>query len=310
MSAGIPFVPLDCNLDEKFEKIEAKYGLTGFAVIVKLFQRIMGVHGYYCEWNENIATVFEYKECGSCGNVCEIVKYAVKTGLFDEKMFKKYGVLTSHGIQVRFLKTVKRRKIFFEKPEYVLLSQDEIISIAGKTDDNTDIPPKKESGSNPNANACTSNANACTPNANACTQNANACTPNANACTQNAFACNSNQNACNSPPNACNSPQNACNSDTSKVSKASKEIKSNPTEIKQAVTRSALAEKYGDSKITEYERRFEKWRKKKGGNVHTEMYSEIAKWLVKDNVPEIDRSKYDAVDRLMQQVLMGYQNSP
>lgn len=40
--SGIPYFPLDVELDEKMELIEAEYGLTGYAVILKLLQRIYG----------------------------------------------------------------------------------------------------------------------------------------------------------------------------------------------------------------------------------------------------------------------------
>ena len=33
---GVDYFPFDVSLDEKFELIEAEFGLTGFAVIVKL----------------------------------------------------------------------------------------------------------------------------------------------------------------------------------------------------------------------------------------------------------------------------------
>ncbi len=42
MKDGIPYFPLDCELDSKFELIEAEFGLQGFAVVVKLLQRIYG----------------------------------------------------------------------------------------------------------------------------------------------------------------------------------------------------------------------------------------------------------------------------
>ena len=38
MKDGIPYFPLDCELDSKFELIEAEFGLQGFAVVVKLLQ--------------------------------------------------------------------------------------------------------------------------------------------------------------------------------------------------------------------------------------------------------------------------------
>ena len=39
---GVDYFPLDVHLDKKFELIEAEFGLTGFAVVVKLLQRIYG----------------------------------------------------------------------------------------------------------------------------------------------------------------------------------------------------------------------------------------------------------------------------
>lgn len=60
---GVNFFPLYCVLDEKFELLEAEYGLKGFAIVVKLFQRIYKEHGYYCEWNEDISLMFA-KQCG------------------------------------------------------------------------------------------------------------------------------------------------------------------------------------------------------------------------------------------------------
>ena len=33
--SGIPYFPLDVELDEKMELIEAEYGLTGYAVIME-----------------------------------------------------------------------------------------------------------------------------------------------------------------------------------------------------------------------------------------------------------------------------------
>ena len=46
--AGVEYFPLDVENDDKLALIEADFGLTGFAVIVKLYQRIYKL-GYYCE---------------------------------------------------------------------------------------------------------------------------------------------------------------------------------------------------------------------------------------------------------------------
>ena len=49
MAEGIPYFPLDVYVDDKIRLIEAEFGLKGFAVIVKLYQKIYGGFGYYCE---------------------------------------------------------------------------------------------------------------------------------------------------------------------------------------------------------------------------------------------------------------------
>lgn len=121
MGKGIPYFPLDCQLDDKFALIEAEFGLTGFAVVVKLFQRIYGRQGYYCEFTNEVALLFSH-EVGLGGNVVsEIVSAAVRRGIFDKKMFEEYRILTSEGIQERYLEAVSRRKNVEVKKQYLLL---------------------------------------------------------------------------------------------------------------------------------------------------------------------------------------------
>ena len=121
MKDGIPYFPLDCELDSKFELIEAEFGLQGFAVVVKLLQRIYGGEGYYCEWTKEVALLFA-KRNGTGGNVVsEIVEASIKRGIFDKDMFERYGILTSKGIQLRYLKAVDRRKQVKIKKQYLLV---------------------------------------------------------------------------------------------------------------------------------------------------------------------------------------------
>ena len=141
---GIEYFPLNCRLDEKFELIEAEFGLKGFAVIVKLLQRIYGEHGYYCEWNEDIALLFarQVLSCSGANNlIASIVAASVRRGIFDQTLFDQYGILTSRGIQKRYLEiTYKRKKVEMEKA-YLLLSDAEIkgnVTILDKNDDRTD----------------------------------------------------------------------------------------------------------------------------------------------------------------------------
>lgn len=119
---GLDYFSMDVHLDDKFQLIEAEFGLKGFAVVVKLFQKIYGGLGYYCEWNEEVSLLFRSR-CGLGGNdVSEIVSAAVRRGLFDERLLKTYGILTSSGIQKRYFEATERRKCVQVVKEYLLLN--------------------------------------------------------------------------------------------------------------------------------------------------------------------------------------------
>lgn len=156
MTEGIPYFSLDCQFDDKLEEIEDAFGMKGLGIIIKLFQKIYGVHGYYCEWNDGVASRFAKREAFVGTDVVhEVVAAALRESknhesLFDREMYAKYGILTSRGIQKRYLKAAKamKRKDIFPIPEYVIISLDDSNSgNSGKHDGN---PGKnaKNSGKN------------------------------------------------------------------------------------------------------------------------------------------------------------------
>lgn len=138
-NGGIAYFPLDVTLDDKFELIEAEFGLKGFAVVVKLLQRIYGVHGYYCEWTEEVALLFG-KGVGLGGNaVSEIVSASVKRGIFNDDLFRKYQILTSRGIQRRYFETVARRKEIEVDDRYLLVNVAHLCKNVSISHKNVDI---------------------------------------------------------------------------------------------------------------------------------------------------------------------------
>ena len=118
---GLDYFPLNVVLNSKFEIIEARFGIKGFAVIVKLFQHIYGTKGYYCEWDEDVLFVFAKRIGVGANSVSEILDTAMKKGIFDEEMYKKYSILTSEGIQQRY---VEAKRGGYERicKKYLLIS--------------------------------------------------------------------------------------------------------------------------------------------------------------------------------------------
>lgn len=150
MFSGIPYFPLECKLDDKLALIEAEFGLTGFGVVVKLWQKIYSL-GYYLEWTNEVGLLFA-REVGLGGSsVSEIVSAAIKRGIFDNTMYKKYQILTSAGIQKRYFEAVKRRKIVEVDTRYLLVKVTDFLNpacISGKnvsiSDENVDISKQRK----------------------------------------------------------------------------------------------------------------------------------------------------------------------
>lgn len=139
---GVDYFPLDVHLDEKFELIEAEFGLTGFAVVVKLLQRIYGQDGYYCEWNDEVALLFG-KRIGLGGSaVSEIVSASIRRGLFDQTLYDRYQILTSAGIQKRYFEAVARRKVVNVEAAYLLVEVTQVPENVHINRVNVDINPE------------------------------------------------------------------------------------------------------------------------------------------------------------------------
>jgi hypothetical protein len=121
----------DTKAQDNEQYIEAKHGPVGFYIIEKLRMHIYGgVHGYYCEFKEMHQYLF-------CKNNCAIdikdLKAVLETcflpevNLFNKDLFERYNILTSSGIQKRWVKIVTdaRRKNAVVNKDYCLIIQEE-----------------------------------------------------------------------------------------------------------------------------------------------------------------------------------------
>ncbi len=121
---GLDYFELDCHMDDKVKLVQAEFGLKGFAVFVKLLQKIYGENGYYCEWTKDQELLFASEnglDSGSIQLLGDIVSACIRRDIFSEKLFKKYGVLTSTGIQKQYLKATVKREVVSMKKEYLLI---------------------------------------------------------------------------------------------------------------------------------------------------------------------------------------------
>lgn len=122
---GLDYFELDCHMDAKVRLIQAEYGLKGFAVFVRLLQEIYGENGYYCEWTQDRELLFASENGLSSGSVQlvrDIVSACIRRDIFSERLYKEYGILSSSGVQKKYLKATAKREVVELKKEYLLIS--------------------------------------------------------------------------------------------------------------------------------------------------------------------------------------------
>ncbi|GGJ86174.1 hypothetical protein GCM10007063_05860 [Lentibacillus kapialis] len=120
---GVDYFPLDVYLDDKFKFIEIKYNLEGFAIVIKLMQRIYS-QGYWCRWTEDELLLFADEIKADHQLVQSVVNECLNRGIFNKELHDNYNILTSSGIQKRYQEIVRRRKVVDVTEEYLLIDGD------------------------------------------------------------------------------------------------------------------------------------------------------------------------------------------
>ena len=118
LKQGIDYFPLDVDFfsNIKIRKIAKACGPNASAVIICLLCNIYRDEGYYILWDEDLPFVIADQVGVSEGCVKEIITKAVQVDFFSKELYDKYQILTSAGIQKRFLTiTYKRKEIDIDK---------------------------------------------------------------------------------------------------------------------------------------------------------------------------------------------------
>ena len=127
LKEGLDYFPLnvDIDQDDKVAIIETIHGITGFGIVIKLLMKIYS-EDYFYKWGEKEQILFSKRVNVDINEVNVIINDCVKWGLFDEKLFEDHNILTSAGIQRRFLEITKRRKRVEMVKQYLLLNNEDI----------------------------------------------------------------------------------------------------------------------------------------------------------------------------------------
>lgn len=152
---GIDYAGWSVNMfdgDRKIDQLLDAKGWKGFGVYFFLCQQAYKMNGYYLEWRYSDCATTARKMGGgiSAGTVRETVAYCMQIGLFDERRFVEWQVLTSRGIQRRFWTVLSERRVKKVYSELWLLEPDEckgLVKVSLKSDlqpANDDLPPAND----------------------------------------------------------------------------------------------------------------------------------------------------------------------
>lgn len=124
---GLEYFPLDCDIDQddKIALIEAQHGIVGFGIVIKLLMKIYK-NGYFYEWTEKEQLLFSKRVNVDINEVNVIINDLIKWDFFNKEIFEREKILTSKGIQKRYLAAVGRRQKVKILEKHLLLDTDTI----------------------------------------------------------------------------------------------------------------------------------------------------------------------------------------
>ena len=129
MKQGLDYFPLDVNHDDKMKMIEAKYEVAGFGIVIKMWQIIYD-NGYFIKWTERELLLYKNRINADINLINDVINECLKWDIFNKEMFDKYKILTSSGIQKRYVEAIKRRKEITIEESYWLIDVPDISGVA------------------------------------------------------------------------------------------------------------------------------------------------------------------------------------
>ena len=121
---GINYFPVGVNFMEEnaMEVIEAKYGIKGSAIVLKLMCKIYK-EGYYIRWDEEQCLIFANKAGREvqAEEVQGIIEILFTKGILDRNSYQENGILTSESIQKVWMEATKRRKRELSELPYLMV---------------------------------------------------------------------------------------------------------------------------------------------------------------------------------------------
>jgi len=150
LETGIGYFPLDTGIfsDRKIRKLLKTFESKGYLIYTFVLCEIYKDKGYFVKCDTDflfdIADTLNLSE----GLVKEVIQFCLSNVLFDKRVFDVEGVLTSSGVQKRYLKIKERSAIKIDE-KYIIAEEKSInvaitdINVTEITENDAIIPQSK-----------------------------------------------------------------------------------------------------------------------------------------------------------------------
>jgi len=117
---GLDYFPVDTKFDDEINIILSKFGPKGVGILVIGWQ-IIYHNSYFLPWSERELFIYKSRFNAEIELINDVINECLEWGIFNKAIYDKYGVLTSKGIQKRFIEaTLRRKEVTFIK-QYLLI---------------------------------------------------------------------------------------------------------------------------------------------------------------------------------------------
>ena len=109
---GVEYFPLDVGFlsDLKIRKIMLSHGPASIAVLIYIFAAIYKDEGYFMSIKDDEISLIALDTNLDADYVKQVINRACEVELFSFRIYDHFRILTSEGIQNRYLKITERRK--------------------------------------------------------------------------------------------------------------------------------------------------------------------------------------------------------
>ena len=148
---GLDYYPMDVGFlrDKKVRLLRAEFGASSVLFVLYVWGKAYEGDGYFLSWDKDelLLAADELREQPTY--ISEVLQGCLKRSIFDERVFQMFGVLTSAGIQRRYLRGCEKRDVITIVSEYWLLdisSKSDVpagvrakLALSGVTGGNNDV---------------------------------------------------------------------------------------------------------------------------------------------------------------------------